>query len=276
MTTYRSSKSIADKWWLNNQVWATLPSSMRHGWTSTTLSSWLGVSSISWYLSVKVYRNDHTVSSFFLCHQRLSTCCMRIAVLPWGSCDNLWNTETCVSAYSRQNLTSYVEGNTTFYNLNGTIYAAANLTDPVKEYWEYVNWPIADAYPIDLSEYGLIAFVALSYLSPTGVGFSWSRTAWKILVNFAGNWWERWLLFGSCATFASGKESNGQARSVLSKFDKTARWNGHNGLRLMKCIKINLRHSKNASAAHAQVLLDLILMSLSSRIRTHFVSLYPC
>jgi hypothetical protein len=43
-----------------------------------------------------------------------------------------------VSAYSRQNLTSYIEGNTTFYNLNGTIYAAANLTDPVKEYWEYV------------------------------------------------------------------------------------------------------------------------------------------
>lgn len=123
---------------------------------------------------------------------------------------------------------------------------------------------------------GLIAFVALSYLSPTGVGFSWSRTAWKIVVNFAGNWWERWLLFGSCATFASGKESNGQARSVLSKFDKTARWNGHNGLRLMKCIKINLRHSKTASAAHAQVLLDLILMSLSSRIRTHSVSLYPC
>jgi len=62
-----------------------------------------------------------------------------LAVLPWGSCDNWWNTETCVSAYSRQNLTSYVEGNTTFYNLNGTIYAAANLTDPVKEYWEYVH-----------------------------------------------------------------------------------------------------------------------------------------
>jgi solute carrier family 6 GABA transporter-like protein 1 len=64
---------------------------------------------------------------------------MRIAVLPWGSCDNWWNTETCVSAYSRQNLTSYVEGNTTFYNLNGTMFAAANLTDPVKEYWEYVK-----------------------------------------------------------------------------------------------------------------------------------------
>ncbi|KAI9554983.1 hypothetical protein GHT06_020272 [Daphnia sinensis] len=57
-------------------------------------------------------------------------------VLPWGTCDNWWNTETCVSAYSRQNLTSFIEGNTTFYNLNGTLYAAANLTDPVKEYWE--------------------------------------------------------------------------------------------------------------------------------------------
>ena len=76
---------------------------------------------------------------FFLCHQRLSTCCMRIEVLPWGSCDNWWNMETCVSGYSHQNLTSDVEGNTTFYNLNGPKFAAANLTDPVKEYWEYVN-----------------------------------------------------------------------------------------------------------------------------------------
>ena len=96
---------------------------------------------------------------------------MLYAVLPWGSCDNWWNTETCVSAYSRQNLTSYIENNKTFYNLNGTIYAAANLTDPVKEYWEYVKLSIMDEQPMGITERCLIKFVALSYIC-TDAGFS--------------------------------------------------------------------------------------------------------
>jgi len=60
----------------------------------------------------------------------------RYVVVPWGSCDNWWNTETCVSAYARQNLTSFVQGNRTIYDINGTLFDASNLTDPVKEYWE--------------------------------------------------------------------------------------------------------------------------------------------
>ena len=57
--------------------------------------------------------------------------------VPWGSCNNWWNTETCVSAYERHNLTSFVEGNTTLFELgNGLRTTATNLTDPVKEYWE--------------------------------------------------------------------------------------------------------------------------------------------
>lgn len=58
------------------------------------------------------------------------------SVVPWGTCDNWWNTATCVSAYSRQNLSTVVQGNATFYSLNGTLYESSNLTDPVKEYWE--------------------------------------------------------------------------------------------------------------------------------------------
>jgi solute carrier family 6 (neurotransmitter transporter, GABA) member 1 len=58
-------------------------------------------------------------------------------VVPWGTCDNWWNTKTCVSAYTRDNLTAITtEDNRTLYNLNGTMYEAMNLTDPVKEYWE--------------------------------------------------------------------------------------------------------------------------------------------
>lgn len=57
-------------------------------------------------------------------------------MVPWGTCDNWWNTATCVSAYSRQNLSTVVNGSVTYYSLNGTLYEASNLTDPVKEYWE--------------------------------------------------------------------------------------------------------------------------------------------
>ena len=57
--------------------------------------------------------------------------------LPWGSCANWWNTETCVSAYIRHNLTEFVsEDNRTFNIENGTLHEAADPTDPVREFWE--------------------------------------------------------------------------------------------------------------------------------------------
>lgn len=59
-------------------------------------------------------------------------------MVPWGTCDNYWNTETCLSAYTRVNLTKSIKDNVTFYLINGTEVAATTLTDPVKEYWEYV------------------------------------------------------------------------------------------------------------------------------------------
>lgn len=61
---------------------------------------------------------------------------LRNKVVPWGTCDNWWNTDTCVSAYSRSNLTTFLRDNITYYTVNGTDYAATDLTDPVKEYWE--------------------------------------------------------------------------------------------------------------------------------------------
>ena len=60
------------------------------------------------------------------------------AEVPWGSCGNWWNTETCVSAYARLNLSTVVSplNNATLYDINGTFYESTSLTDPVKEYWE--------------------------------------------------------------------------------------------------------------------------------------------
>lgn len=64
------------------------------------------------------------------------------AELPWGSCGNWWNTETCVNPYNRNALECWDETfNTTVSETfckvgNLTHVPVSNLTDPVKEFWE--------------------------------------------------------------------------------------------------------------------------------------------
>ncbi|XP_049881488.1 sodium- and chloride-dependent GABA transporter 1 [Pectinophora gossypiella] len=59
------------------------------------------------------------------------------SVVPWGSCDNYWNTAACVNPYDRKNLNCWVASNmTTFCNLNGKNISKTALSDPVKEFWE--------------------------------------------------------------------------------------------------------------------------------------------
>ncbi|CAH2243698.1 sodium- and chloride-dependent GABA transporter 1 [Pararge aegeria] len=57
--------------------------------------------------------------------------------VPWRTCDNYWNTETCVNPYDRTNLTCWSDMDmTTFCTLNGKNVSKAILSDPVKEFWE--------------------------------------------------------------------------------------------------------------------------------------------
>ncbi|XP_041983679.1 sodium- and chloride-dependent GABA transporter 1 [Aricia agestis] len=57
--------------------------------------------------------------------------------VPWRTCDNYWNTETCVNPYDRRNLTCWSSMDmTTFCTLNGKNISKAVLSDPVKEFWE--------------------------------------------------------------------------------------------------------------------------------------------
>ncbi|XP_050357080.1 sodium- and chloride-dependent GABA transporter 1 [Nymphalis io] len=59
------------------------------------------------------------------------------ADVPWRSCDNYWNTDTCVNPYDRKNLTCWSDLDmTTFCTLNGKNISKAILSDPVKEFWE--------------------------------------------------------------------------------------------------------------------------------------------
>jgi len=65
--------------------------------------------------------------------------------LPWGSCDNYWNTKSCVNPYDRGSLICWNEISArngsivkmcTVNHVNVTV---ADLTDPVKEFWESVQ-----------------------------------------------------------------------------------------------------------------------------------------
>ncbi|CAH0697627.1 unnamed protein product [Spodoptera exigua] len=57
--------------------------------------------------------------------------------VPWRTCDNYWNTATCVNPYDRKNLTCWSTMDmTTFCTLNGKNISKAVLSDPVKEFWE--------------------------------------------------------------------------------------------------------------------------------------------
>lgn len=62
--------------------------------------------------------------------------------VPWRTCNNFWNTETCVNPYDRKHLLCWDKLNT--YNnsltkicmVGGKNFSTAALTDPVKEFWE--------------------------------------------------------------------------------------------------------------------------------------------
>lgn len=65
--------------------------------------------------------------------------------LPWGRCDNYWNTETCVNPYDRNSLVCWSEtlSDNTVINkvcsINSGNVSLIDLTDPVKEFWECVE-----------------------------------------------------------------------------------------------------------------------------------------
>ena len=62
-------------------------------------------------------------------------------VLPWATCNNWWNLDTCVSPYHRDDLDCWPQTynatlNITVCQLNDTVVPETSLTDPVREFWE--------------------------------------------------------------------------------------------------------------------------------------------
>lgn len=60
--------------------------------------------------------------------------------VPWRTCNNYWNTKTCVNPYERNNLNCYenrgFNASVKLCSLAGSNYTTSELTDPVKEFWE--------------------------------------------------------------------------------------------------------------------------------------------
>lgn len=60
--------------------------------------------------------------------------------VPWRTCNNFWNTRTCVNPYERKELVCWNRPNfnstVKMCSLAGSNYSTNELTDPVKEFWE--------------------------------------------------------------------------------------------------------------------------------------------
>ena len=69
----------------------------------------------------------------------------RCSELPWGNCNNWWNQATCINPYERDTLSCWNEmynstHNETFCEIrNMSRVAITDLTDPIKEFWEWVH-----------------------------------------------------------------------------------------------------------------------------------------
>ncbi|KPJ19591.1 Sodium- and chloride-dependent GABA transporter 1 [Papilio machaon] len=99
------------------------------GYAAAVMSCWMNVYYIvilAWaifYFFMSMRAGNVFKSIVCMCHGR--------------TCDNYWNTVTCVNPYDRKNLTCWSTFDmTTLCTLNGKNVSKALLSDPVKEFWE--------------------------------------------------------------------------------------------------------------------------------------------
>lgn len=66
-----------------------------------------------------------------------------IVDVPWRTCNNYWNTANCVNPYERDELHCWnvpsINKTVKMCSIAGANVTSSNMTDPVKEFWEYVN-----------------------------------------------------------------------------------------------------------------------------------------
>lgn len=127
--------------------------------------------------------------------------------LPWSTCDNLWNTYTCVNPYLRKNicfdrqytLTNGTLAMTKICTLGGKNVSASVLTDPVK----VGNFYIKNFW---------VKYFGIFFRNSGNVALLWFHQVLKKSVMFVGSWLEHCCLSGSCVTSVFGKVFDGLER----------------------------------------------------------------
>ena len=130
------------------------------------------------------------------------------SILPWSTCNNWWNLDSCRTLDQMRNITKSISCNSPTLTNNASIAAClhnateqlARYTSPVKEFWEYV--------------------LRLSYIhltvahSPVNLDATHCKSPTTSVnpVLYAYPWWSLWVLLGSLVIFVYGKEWNGRAK----------------------------------------------------------------
>lgn len=113
-------------------TWKISPISKGLGYAAVILAFWLNI----YYIIVICWALFYFFSSL-------------TSELPWGTCDNWWNSEFCVSPYQRDSLNCFNEtyndtASATYCEVKNQSVLLSNLTDPVKEFWENRALQISD------------------------------------------------------------------------------------------------------------------------------------
>ena len=94
------------------------------GYASAVMAAWLNC----YYIVILAWAVYYLFRSF-------------TSVLPWATCDNEWNTDSCLADYRLKHKLSNCSNETVYQSFNvsantSICTAEGNATSPVREFWE--------------------------------------------------------------------------------------------------------------------------------------------